>query len=220
MEYRLEDGIAIITIDDGKANAVGHDFIDGVMANLDQAEEEANSVVFLGRPGLFSAGFDLKEIQKGPQEANALVNKGAHMLYRLFGYPAPVVAGCTGHAVAAGAFFLLSCDTRIGIEGDFSLGLNETAIGMTLPVFGQQLAQNRLSKRHLTSAVIQSTMYTPTEAVDAGFLDQVVAPDALEAACIAEAKRLSELPKATYGQMKRDTRAVPLAAIEASLVSA
>ena len=218
MDYRTEDNIAIITIDDGKANAVGHDFIDGVMAHLDKAEQEANAAVFLGRPGLFSAGFDLKEIQKGPQEATALVNKGAHMLYRLFSFPAPVVAGCTGHAVAAGAFFLLSCDTRIGVEGDFSLGLNETAIGMTLPVFGQELAKDRLSKRHLTAAVIQSTMYSPQDAVDAGFLDQVVAPEALADACIAAAKKLCELPKETYGLMKRDTRAAPLAAIEASLV--
>ena len=218
MDYRIEEDIAIITIDDGKANAVGHDFIDGVMANLDKAEQDAKAVVFLGRPGLFSAGFDLKEIQKGPQEAAALVNKGAHMLFRLFGFPAPVVAGCTGHAVAAGAFFLLSCDTRIGVDGEFSLGLNETAIGMTLPVFGQELAKDRLSKRHLTAAVIQSTMYSPSEAVDAGFLDQVVSPDDLESACLATAQKLSELPKDTYGLMKRDTRAAPLAAIEASLV--
>ena len=217
MEYRLEDGIAVVNIDDGKANAVSHEFIDGVMECLDAAEQDADSVVFLGRPGLFSAGFDLKEIQKGPEAATALVNKGAHMLYRLFGFPAPVVVGCTGHAVAAGAFFLLSCDTRIGTQGEFSLGLNETAIGMTLPVFGQQLAQNRLSKRHLTSAVIQSTMYTPDEAVDAGFLDQVVSADELETACMSAAKRLRELPKATYGQMKRDTREAPLAAIKASL---
>ena len=89
---------------------------------------------------------------------------------------------------------------------------------MTLPVFGQELAKDRLSKRHLTAAVIQSTMYSPQDAVDAGFLDQVVAPKALADACIAAAKKLCELPKETYGLMKRDTRAAPRAAIEASLV--
>lgn len=218
MEYELMGDVAVLRFDDGKANAVSHDFIDGMKDGLDKAESDANAVVILGREGVFSGGFDLKEIQKGPTEATALVNKGAHMLYRLFGFPAPVVAGCTGHAVAAGAFVLLSCDTRIGVSGDFRLGLNETAIGMNLPVFGQQLAQNRLSKRHLTAAVIQSHLYAPEEAVDAGFLDQVVAPDEIQDACLAAAESLCQLPKGAYATMKRDTRAAPLAAIEASLV--
>ncbi len=217
MEFRVEDNIAVITCDDGKANAVGHDFIDGIMAGLDNAEDQAKAVVILGKPGMFSAGFDLKEIQKGPEAAAALVNRGAHMLYRLFGFGQPVVAGCTGHAVAAGAFTLLACDTRIGARGDFKLGLNETAIGMTLPVFGHQLSQARLSKRHLTAAVIQSRMFSPEEAVDAGFLDQVVAPDEVADTCMEVARQLCALPTATYGQMKRDTREAALATIKASL---
>ncbi len=217
MDLRIDNNIAILTFDDGKANAVSHDFIDGMTAGLDSAEKEAKAVVIMGKPGMFSAGFDLKEIQKGQAEAVALVNRGAEMLYRLFGFPQPVIAGCSGHAVAAGAFTLLACDTRIGVAGDFKLGLNETAIGMTLPVFGHQLAQNRLSKRHLTAAVIQSQMYSPDEAVDAGFLDSVVNADELETACVAAAEQLMALPTATYGQMKRDTRQIPLAAIKDSL---
>ena len=217
MDLRIDNDIAILTFDDGKANAVSHDFIDGMTAGLDSAEKEAKAVVIMGKPGMFSAGFDLKEIQKGQAEAVALVNRGAEMLYRLFGFPQPVIAGCSGHAVAAGAFTLLACDTRIGVAGDFKLGLNETAIGMTLPVFGHQLAQNRLSKRHLTAAVIQSQMYSPDDAVDAGFLDAVVNADELETACVAAAEQLMALPTATYGQMKRDTRQIPLAAIKDSL---
>ena len=217
VDLKFEQDIAILTFDDGKANAVSHDFIDGMMSGLDSAENEARAVIILGKPGMFSAGFDLKEIQKGPSEANALVERGAHMLFRLFGFPQPVIAGCSGHAVAAGAFTLLACDTRIGVSGDFKLGLNETAIGMTLPVFGHQLAQNRLSKRHMTAAVIQSQMYSPDEAVDAGFLDTVVSPDELKTACITAAEQLMTLPTKTYGQMKRDTRRESLAAIEASL---
>ena len=218
MEIKIEKDIAILTFDDGKANAVGHDFIDGMFEGLDTAESGAKAVVIMGKEGLFSAGFDLKEIQKGQKEAAALVNRGAHMLFRLFGFPQPVIAGCTGHAVAMGAFTLLACDTRIGTLGDFKLGLNETAIGMTLPVFGHQLAQNRLSKRHLTSAVIQSQMFSPEEAIDAGFLDSVKEPEDIKIACLEAAQQLMVLPTETYGQMKRDTRQAELAAIEKSLV--
>ena len=218
MDTKIEKEVAVLTFDDGKANAVGHDFIDAMFEGLDKAESDAKAVVIMGKEGLFSAGFDLKEIQKGQKEAAALVNRGAHMLFRLFGFPQPVVAGCTGHAVAMGAFTLLACDTRIGVSGDFKLGLNETAIGMTLPVFGHQLAQNRLSKRHLTAAVIQSQMFSPKEAIDGGFLDSVVEPTDIKSACMAAAEQLMVLPTETYGQMKRDTRQAELAAIEASLV--
>ena len=218
MDITIEKEVAVLTFDDGKANAVGHDFIDAMFEGLDKAESDAKAVVIMGKEGLFSAGFDLKEIQKGQKEAEALVNRGAHMLFRLFGFPQPVIAGCTGHAVAMGAFTLLACDTRIGVSGDFKLGLNETAIGMTLPVFGHQLAQNRLSKRHLTAAVIQSQMFSPKEAIDGGFLDSVVEPTDIKSACMAAAEQLMVLPTETYGQMKRDTRQAELAAIEASLV--
>jgi len=217
MAFRLEDKVAVIGFDDGKANVVSHAFIDAMMEGLDKAEADASAVVIVGRQGMFSGGFDLKEIQKGPGEATALVSRGAHMLYRLFSFPQPVVAACTGHAIAAGGFTLLACDTRIGASGDFKLGLNETAIGMVLPVFGKELAADRLSKRHLTAAVIQAKMYGPDEAVDAGFLDQLVEPADVESTSIAVAAQLGELPGATYAQQKLDTREAPLARIKASL---
>ena len=217
MNYTLNEKIATITLDDGKANAVSHTFMDEINSALDQAENEAGAVVLLGRHGVFSAGFDLKEIQKGADAANALVARGAELFYRLFGFPMPLVAGCTGHAMAAGAFLLLSCDTRIGVRGDFKLGLNETAIGMSLPVFGLELARNRLSKRHLTSAVIQSHLYSPDEAVHAGYLDETVVADDIEGRCLELATGLLALPTHAYANMKRDIRQAPLAAIKASL---
>ncbi|MDC0068508.1 crotonase/enoyl-CoA hydratase family protein [Gammaproteobacteria bacterium] len=217
MKYALNDKIATITLDDGKANAVSHTLIDTLNTALDQAETEATAVVLLGRTGIFSAGFDLKEIQKGPDAAAALVGRGAEMFYRLFNYPLPLIAGCTGHAMAAGAFILLSCDTRVGVRGDFKLGLNETAIGMSLPVFGLELARNRLSKRHLTAAVVQSRLYDPASAVDSGYLDETVDVDELEARCHDLATELSALPTAAYARMKRDLRQATLETIKASL---
>jgi enoyl-CoA hydratase len=217
MSYELTDGIATIRFDDGKANAVSHQFLDDLNAALDQAESEASAVILTGRDGMFSAGFDLKEIQKGPAEAQALVNRGAHLFFRLFGFPMPLIGACGGHAVAAGAFILLCCDTRVGVAGDFRIGLNETSIGMTLPVFGHELVASRLSKRHVTPAVIQSRLYEPDAAVDAGFLDEVADAAQLLPRCHDIAAELQKLPTATYAQMKRDVREDSLATIEASL---
>ncbi len=217
MSYSLEDNIAVFRFDDGKANAVSHDFIDAMMQGLDQAEAEAKCVVILGREGMFSAGFDLKEIQKGPEAASALVGRGASMMHRLFGYPMPVVAGCTGHAIAAGGFMLLASDTRIGTSGEYMIGLNETAISMVLPVFGFELAKHRISKRHQTAAVIQARLFPPQEAVDVGFLDQVVDASEVESTCLKVAAKLAELPTAVYGAQKRRMREDPLATMAADL---
>jgi len=217
MSYSLENGIAVLRFDDGKANAVSHAFIDAMMEGLEQAEADAGAAVVLGREGVFSAGFDLKEIQKGPDAAAKLVGRGAEMMHRMFGLPMPLVAGCTGHAIAAGGFMLLASDTRIGAAGDFRIGLNETAINMVLPVFGFELARNRLSKRHQTASVIQAQLFEPQEARDAGFLDQVVDAANVEAACLEAAAKLAELPKDVYGAQKRKLREAPLATMAADL---
>ncbi|MEM7018223.1 MAG: crotonase/enoyl-CoA hydratase family protein [Pseudomonadota bacterium] len=217
MSYSQEGDIAILALDDGKANAVGHDLIDGVNEALDRAEKEAKALVLAGRAGVFSAGFDLKEFKKGPEATVALVNKGGQMLLRLFSHPQPIIAACSGHAIAAGAFMLLAADTRIGTEGEFKIGLNETAIGMTLPVFGLELAKARLSKRHQTASFIQANLYDPADAVDAGFLDEVVSPDALMDTALKHANQLAAYPVDAYGGNKTLIRQEHIEVIRASL---
>lgn len=217
MNFELVDRVAVLHLDDGKANAVGHTLIETVNGALDQAAREAKALVLHGRDGVFSAGFDLKEIQKGPAAAQALVNKGAEMFLRMFTHPQPLLAACTGHAIAAGAFMLLAADNRIGAAGEFKLGLNETAIGMTLPVFGLELARARLNPLYLTRALIQSQLYDPDAAIQVGYLDRVLPADQVLDAALAEAAELGELPAETYAKNKRDIRAAPIAAIEASL---
>ena len=206
VHYELNDAIAILRLDDGKANAVNHALIDGVNNALDQAAHEAKAVVLTGRPGRFSAGFDLSVLQSGPQAGHTLVTAGARMLLKIFTHPQPVVAASTGHVIAAGGFMLLACDTRLGTQGDFKIGLNEVAIGMTLPEFGLMFARERLSKRHFTNAVIQARLYSPTEAVDVGFLDRVCAAETLLDAALSEARHLAALDLPSYSRTKGRAR--------------
>ena len=138
-------------------------------------------------------------MQQGGDAVRVMVGAGADLAVRLYGFPIPVVMACTGHALAMGAVLLLTADTRLGAEGEFKLGLNEVAIGMTLPVFAVELARDRLSPRYATRAVLEAEMYTPATAVEAGFLDRVVASEALLDEARAEGQRLSQLdPRAHY----------------------
>lgn len=199
----LEDGICTLRIDHGKPNSISAEVSSELMQGLDEAEKSADAIVLLGRPGMFSGGFDLPTMGKGPKAVREMLKAGAQLLMSIYNHPKPVVIGCSGHAVAMGAFIAMSGDERIGAEGQFKIGMNETAIGMTLPTFGFELARARLSKRHYDRAVVHSTMYDPAGAVEIGILDRLVAPDQLEAECVAAAKRLGELKQPAFRNNKR-----------------
>ena len=219
--YELIDHVALVTLDDGKANAFGPDMIAAVNSRLDRAQSEAKAIVLMGRPGIFSGGFDLKVIRGGdPQAARDMSEGGARLMMRLYGFPLPVVAAATGHAVALGAFCLLTADYRVGADGEFVIGLNETAIGMPLPQFALVLAGERLSKRYLARAAIGATMFAPAEARDAGFLDEVAAPDDVRGAALAAAENLVKLDGGAYAQVKQGLRSESIAGVLAGLDAA
>ena len=203
VHYELNDKTAVIRLDDGKSNGISPAVIDSLHGMLDQAAQEATAVLIVGREGRFSGGFDLGVMRSGPENVRSLVKAGAELFLRIFEYPLPVVIGCTGHAVAAGAIALLAADARVGSRGDFKIGLTEVGIGMRLPIFAFEFARQRLSKRHFVRATTQAELYTPEQAVDAGFLDRIADPQGLFEAALGEAKRLGELPQPAF----RDTKA-------------
>jgi enoyl-CoA hydratase len=192
--------------------------IDGLNAALDRAEKEAGAVILAGRPGRFSAGFDLSSMKAGPDAVRSLVSAGAELLLRLYEAPLPIVAACSGHALAMGAVLLLGADLRIGAAGDFKLGLNEVSIHMTLPVFAVEIARDRLSRRHFQRAVIQAEIYGPDGAVDAGYLDRVVPAERLAEEARAEAERLAGLPRRAFSETKQRVRGASVERIRRSLV--
>jgi enoyl-CoA hydratase len=214
----IENDIALIRMDDGKANAINFAMLDALNAALDKADAEAKAIVLAGREGRFSGGFDLKAFATlGADDVYRLLDGGAELLLRLYGGTLPVVAACTGHAIAMGTFILMACDTRIGVAGDFKIGANETQTGMNLPIFAIEMARARLSAQHLTCAMVQAHIYDPAGAVEAGYLDSIVAPDMLESAALARAAQLAALPGDAYAWNKRAVRKPTLDRIRASI---
>lgn len=213
VKYTLEDDVAHIQLDDGKANALSFDLMDALLAALDRAESEARAVLLSGRPGRFSAGFDLRVMTTSMDAAITMLRRGAQVYTRLYGFPRPVVMACTGHAVAGGSLLLLTGDRRLGVSGDFKIGLNEVAIQMTLPRLGMELARDRLAPRRLTEATLFARLYAPDEAAEVGYLDAVVEPEALMPQAMAEAQALSKLPAQAFAGTKVRLREYTLARI-------
>jgi enoyl-CoA hydratase/carnithine racemase len=211
--YEVRDRIAVATISNGKANALSHDVIDGLGAALTRAEDAGDDVgalIITATEGMFSGGFDLAVMRSGPEAAGKLVTDGGELIARLYGSEVPVVAACTGHAIAAGSLLLLGADARLGARGEFRIGLIETQLGMVLPRWAVEFSEERLSRRHFQAATVGARIYDPDGAAAAGFLDDVVPPESLADAALAEAKRWAELPRAAYRGQVRMTRAARL----------
>jgi enoyl-CoA hydratase len=210
--------VAVIRLDDGKANALPPEVLNALQGALDRAEEAGQAVLLIGRPGKFSAGFDLGVMRSGgPDVALEMVTAGAKLAIRIARFPAPVVVASTGHALAMGAVLLMAADTRIGAEGNFKIGFNEVAISMTTPRFLAEFARERLSKRYFTRAVVQAEIFGPQEALAAGFLDRLAPADQLFDTALAETTRLAALPRRAYAGTKELTRAAVLEHIETTL---
>jgi enoyl-CoA hydratase len=206
VSYTLDGKVAVLRMDDGKANAISAELIDELDTLLDRARTEARAVVIAGRDGRFSGGFDLTVMMASPESARELVHTGAQFLMSLYLHPQPIVAACTGHALAAGALLLLASDHRIGAEGAFKLGLNEVAIGMRLPIFAIELARDRLSRRHFVAASVLGRVYSPNESVEVGYLDRVVPADRCVQEALAAARKLADLPTGALAETKRLSR--------------
>lgn len=222
VSYERDGSVAVISIDDGKANALSPDVLTAISECFDNAQADGSTAVLLeGRPGRFSAGFDLSVMTAGVEPMQALVTQGAELLLRIFTYPVPVVAACTGHALAGGALILLVSDVRIGAEGDFKIGLNEVAIGMGLPIFAVEFARYRMPPSRFDTALL-GEVFGPEEAVRAGYLDRTsanVIDDArasaqqLSALRAGAVRRTKELARAAIARQLKQTLYADMASL-------
>lgn len=217
LSVETRQNVSLLRLNDGKANALSPKLIGEVHAALDEAEKRGDAVVITGRPGRFSAGFDMKIMMSGIDQATALVSLGAKMFLRLYSFPRPVVVACSGHALAGGALLVLIGDLRLCAAGDFKIGLNEVSIGLPLPILGQELARDRLTSTELTAATLFAKIYDPAGAKLAGYIDEVVPEAELLERAHQDAVRLGALSPPAYAATKQRLRRQTIATIEATL---
>lgn len=217
LTYTLEGTTAVVQMDDGKANALSGAMITGLIVALDRAEKEASSIVLVGRPDRFCAGFDLRVMMSSPEAAMELLERGSDLLMRLYGASLPLVVACTGHALAGGALVLLCGDHRVGAAGAYRIGLNEVSIGMPVPILAMELARDRLHPTELGRATLLAQIYDPDGAAAAGYLDQVVSAADVLSRAKEEAARLSSLARSAFQATKTRLRGKTITHIRATL---
>lgn len=206
VSYNLQDKIATIAMDDGKVNVVSVPMQAELNAAFDRAAADNAVVVLTGRDGIFSAGFDLKTLYAGGEEALKMLTGGFRLAERLLSFPRPVVIACSGHALAMGVFLVLCGDYRIGVDGPFKIGANEVAIGLAVPRAAVEICRDRLSPAHFNRSVLNANIYPPREAIAAGFLDKVVAKEELQKEAHRVAAEYTRLDMPAYEQTKARMR--------------
>jgi enoyl-CoA hydratase len=197
----IKDDVARIVIDDGKVNAMSAEMLHELCARLDAARAGARATVLRGRPGIFSAGFDMPTFAGGLDASRKMVGAGMQTILRMLSHPHPIVVACTGHAYPMGAFLMLSADVRYGARGDYRIGMNEVQIGLTVPRFALELARHRLTTNGFAQ-VATGALFSPEDAVSVGYLDRVVAEEELFDEVDAVATRLLSINLDSYAATK------------------
>jgi enoyl-CoA hydratase len=217
VEYQLKDSVATISMDDGKANALSIQMLKELDGAIEQARSDRAVVVLSGREGMFSAGFDLRQLGGGGPDAAAMLTSGFELAEKILSLPTPVVIACSGHAIAMGVFLLLSGDYRVGVEGPYQIRANEVAIGLTMPRAAVEICRQRLSPAHFNRAVILAETYSPNDAVAAGFLDRTVQAGELQDVVQSCAAQLATLNMDAHAATKLRLRAGALEALRAAI---
>lgn len=215
--YDFDDGVATLTLNNGKVNALSPAVFDALNQAFDRAEQDRAVVILTGQPGILSGGYDLKVMTASPEAAIALVTTGSTFTRRMLAHPFPIVVACPGHAIAKGAFLLLSADYRIGTEGAFNIGLNEVQIGMTMHHSGIEVARDRLTKPAFHRSVINGEIFNPQAALEAGFLDRIVPAGELMAVAKATAAQLKKLNMTAHKNTKLKARKTLLETLDRAI---
>ena len=216
--FEIIDGVALIKLDDGKANALSLPMQQAFNSALDQAQQAKLPVVIIGRSGILSAGFDLKTLAASGQPAVDMLNGGIEIALRLLSFETPVVIACGGHAIAMGVFLLQCGDYRIGVAGNFKYSANEVAIGMTMPWSTIEILRQRLTPAALCRAVLLAETFTPTNGVENGLIDRIVTTESeLLPAALETAKSFSALNAVAHAASKNRLRSQVVAAIRDGL---
>jgi enoyl-CoA hydratase len=201
----LDGGVRRLTLDRPPANAIDETLLADLIAALDAAaaDDAVRAVVLTGAGGCFSAGFDLRAPRRDAVAAARLreLYRDAHV--RLLALPKPTVALVRGHAIAGGLILVLACDYRLGVAGEWRLGLNEVAIGASFPRAAFEIVRLRLPHARASELMLGASLYPASQATRLGVVDELLPADTGEAAILRRAARLGAHPREAYAHTKQ-----------------
>ncbi|HEY2603176.1 MAG TPA: enoyl-CoA hydratase/isomerase family protein [Thermoleophilaceae bacterium] len=207
--------LALVRLDRPPANALNPQVLEEFEeARRALAAEPPGAVVITGRERFFSAGVDLKLVPTmGPDDQRAMVEGINRLVIGWYGFPRPVVAAVTGHAIAGGMVIALCADYRVGAtEG--KLGLTELRAGVPYPVGAISLVRAELAGPAARALALRAHLVEPEEALRLGLVDELAGPgEVLERACDV-ALEMARFGGDSYARTKLELRGETLRRVQ------
>ena len=188
---------------------------DSIAAAVDAGAE---GLVLSGGPKVFSAGLDVPLLLSIQDDAKALYdawNSFFNAARALAACPVPVAAAIAGHAPAGGCVLALCCDWRVMAEGPFTIGLNETQVGIAIPPGIMRLMQRTIGLRQAEAMLVPGMMVDSERALAIGLVDELAGVDHVVTRATTRLDLLLDLPRGPMLETRRLLRADLLDALSA-----
>ena len=214
----LDDGVAVLSLELGRGNAIDHTFIDAIGTALDETlRTQARAVVLTGRGKVFCGGLDVLAICDYDRPTLELfLDAFEGMFRRVLAFKLPVVAAINGHALAGGCLLAMAADYRIMAPGAFQIGVNEVMLGIPFPAVAFELARRVTPDLAASTVLMQGRRFSPEEAVAAGLVHRLAGDRGVVAEAVEEARRFAAGGPDAVADTKADLVAPVLARIEAT----
>lgn len=208
MDVAIDDGLAVVTMQHGKANALDIEFCEALAARfVALRSSDTRAVVLTGQGKIFSAGVDLKRLAAGGGAYARQFLPALHKLYEtVFFHPQPVVAAINGHAIAGGCVLACCADRRVMANAAGRIGVTELLVGVPFPALAFEIVRYAVPARYLPEFTLSGATYETDAALDRGWIDEVAEPDALLADAAAMARELALLSPPAFAQTKLQLR--------------
>jgi len=208
IDVKIENGIAVVTLQHGKANAIDIELCEALAQGFGELRASAaRAVVVTGQGRMFSAGLDLLRLSAGGADYVRKLLPALHRSFEaVFFHPKPVVAAINGHAIAGGCVLACCAVRRIMARGGGRIGVTELLVGVPFPALAFEAVRFAVPARYLAEFMFGGTTDEVDAALQRGWVDEVVDPDALMARAMAAAQKLAQLSPAAFSQTKMQLR--------------
>ncbi|MCC5879471.1 MAG: fatty acid oxidation complex subunit alpha FadJ [Idiomarina sp.] len=209
---KLEDGIAIITIDvPGESmNTLKSSFADEVTTLLDRIEDDSTIkgvVLISGKPGSFVAGADIRMISECETAADAesLARQGQALFDRIEKQRIPFIAAVHGACLGGGLELAMACHGRVISDSPKTvMGLPEVQLGLLPGSGGTQRLPRIVGLQQGITMMLTGKQLRPKQAKKLALANDVVPQSILLDAAIELAKKGKPKPaKAKQGTMQK-----------------
>jgi len=191
------EGVAVLSMNKAPVNSLNTEFIQELTQAVVDTEKAAKAIVLTSGNSVFCAGLDITEMYQ-PDPARLAVFWGSlqDLWIAMYGCRLPVTAAITGHSPAGGCLLAMTCDYRAMLGPKFSIGLNETQLGIVAPFWFKDTMVNTIGTRQTELALMLGTLFTTEQAKAIGLVDEVAAErEEVVAAAHRVALQLARIPR-------------------------